>query len=73
MEGIAIVVADFDGVTYHLSNPDEKTKTKILVSIGMGFFRDLVPHGVMDVRCERVWAYLRFVRYTQATKLSLRR
>jgi len=49
MEGIAIVVADFDGVTYHLSNPDEKTKTKILVSIGMSFFGDLIPHDVWDV------------------------
>lgn len=49
MEGIAIVVADFDGVTFHLSNPDERTKTKVLVSIAMGFWKDLVPHGVMDV------------------------
>lgn len=48
MEGIAIVVADFDGVTYHLSNPDD-CKTKVLVSIGMSFFGDLLPHGVMDV------------------------
>lgn len=58
MEGIAIVVADFDGVTYHLSNPDEKSKTKILVSIGMGFFRDLVPHGVNDVLKREYGAYL---------------
>lgn len=49
MEGIAIVVADFDGVTYHLSNPDEKSKTKIMISIGMGFFKDLLPHGLMNV------------------------
>ena len=54
MEGIAIVVADFDGVTYHLSNPDDRQKNKILISISMGFWKDLVPHGVMDVRgCER--------------------
>jgi hypothetical protein len=49
MEGIAIVVADFDGVTYHVSNPDERTKTKILISIGMSFFSDLEAHGVWDV------------------------
>ena len=48
MEGIAVVVADFDGVTYHLSNPDE-SKTKVLVSIAMNFFGDLLPHGVLEV------------------------
>lgn len=58
MEGIAIVVADFDGVTYHLSNPDEKSKTKIMISIAMSFFKDLIPHGVMGLLKREYGAFL---------------
>ncbi|KAL8809285.1 MAG: hypothetical protein Q9200_003556, partial [Gallowayella weberi] len=41
------VVSDFDGVTYHLSTPE--TKTKILISINVRCFKELVQHGAQDV------------------------
>ncbi|KAB5530415.1 ARP2/3 complex 34 kDa subunit [Coniochaeta sp. 2T2.1] len=40
-------VSDFDGVTFHISTPD--TKTKILVSIQIRCFGDLVKYGAEDV------------------------
>jgi len=43
-ESIDITVADFDGVLYHLSNPDGD-KTKIRVSISLKFYDDLQKHG----------------------------
>jgi len=35
-ESINVVVADFDGVLFHISNPDGD-KSKIRVSIGLSF------------------------------------
>ncbi|KAI1807158.1 P34-Arc-domain-containing protein [Daldinia bambusicola] len=40
-------VSDFDGVIFHISTPE--TKTKILVSIQIRCFRDLVKYGAEDV------------------------
>jgi actin related protein 2/3 complex subunit 2 len=40
-------VSDFDGVTFHISTPE--TKTKILVSIQIRCFGDLVKYGAEDV------------------------
>ncbi|KAG9257868.1 Arp2/3 complex, 34 kd subunit p34-Arc-domain-containing protein [Emericellopsis atlantica] len=40
-------VSDFDGVTFHISTPE--TKTKILLSIQIRCFRDLVQHGAEQV------------------------
>ncbi|XP_065896656.1 actin-related protein 2/3 complex subunit 2-A-like [Dysidea avara] len=43
-EGIDITVADFDGVLFHLSNPDGD-KSKLRVSISLKFYDDLKKHG----------------------------
>jgi len=40
-------VSDFDGVIFHISTPE--TKTKILVSIQIRCFGDLVRYGAEDV------------------------
>ncbi|KAI1490604.1 Arp2/3 complex [Biscogniauxia mediterranea] len=40
-------VSDFDGVTFHISTPE--TKTKILVSIQIRCFRELVQYGAEQV------------------------
>jgi actin related protein 2/3 complex subunit 2 len=40
-------VSDFDGVTFHLSTPE--SKTKILISIALKCFRDLVQYGAQSV------------------------
>lgn len=40
-------MSDFDGVTFHLSTPE--SKTKILISIALKCFRDLVQYGAQAV------------------------
>ncbi|KAJ2900613.1 arp2 3 complex 34 kda subunit [Zalerion maritima] len=40
-------VSDFDGVLFHISTPE--TKTKILLSIQIRCFRDLVKYGAVEV------------------------
>ncbi|KAL8879807.1 MAG: hypothetical protein Q9198_002653 [Flavoplaca austrocitrina] len=41
------VVSDFDGVTYHISTPE--SKTKILISINVRCFKELVQYGAQEV------------------------
>lgn len=41
------VVSDFDGVTFHLSTPE--AKTKILISINVRCYRELVQYGAQEV------------------------
>ncbi|KAF2151983.1 P34-Arc-domain-containing protein [Myriangium duriaei CBS 260.36] len=41
------VVSDFDGVTFHISTPE--TKTKILISINVKCFKELVHYGAEEV------------------------
>lgn len=43
-ESIDVVIADFDGVLFHLSNLNGD-KTKVRVSISLKFYRDLQEHG----------------------------
>jgi len=43
-EGISITVADFDGVLYKISNPDND-KSKLNVSISLKFYKELEKHG----------------------------
>ena len=40
-------VSDFDGVTFHISTPE--TKTKILVSIQVKCFDELLKYGAQQV------------------------
>lgn len=41
------MVSDFDGVTFHISTPE--SKTKILVSISVKCFNELVRYGAQEV------------------------
>ncbi|KAJ5245694.1 Arp2/3 complex 34kDa subunit p34-Arc [Penicillium chrysogenum] len=41
------VVSDFDGVTFHLSTPE--SKTKILISINVKCYKELVQYGAQEV------------------------
>ncbi|KAL8666747.1 MAG: hypothetical protein Q9202_001285 [Teloschistes flavicans] len=41
------VVSDFDGVTFHLSTPE--SKTKVLISINVRCFKELVQYGAQEV------------------------
>ncbi|KAK2710556.1 hypothetical protein QYM36_011923 [Artemia franciscana] len=43
-DSINVTVADFDGVVFHISNP-EGDKTKVRVSIVLKFYKDLQEHG----------------------------
>ena len=40
--------ADFDGVLYHISNPNGE-KTKVMVSISLKFYKELQEHGADEV------------------------
>ncbi|KAK0415244.1 hypothetical protein QR680_011847 [Steinernema hermaphroditum] len=40
--------ADFDGVIYHISNPNGD-RTKIMLSISLKFYKDLQEHGADDL------------------------
>eukprot|EP00053_Salpingoeca_punica_P004396 m.48931 g.48931 ORF g.48931 m.48931 type:complete len:315 (-) comp12774_c0_seq1:323-1267(-) len=48
VETVNVTVADFDGVLYHVSNP-EGERSKVIVSIGMKFFFELEPYGVNEL------------------------
>lgn len=41
------MVSDFDGVTFHISTPE--SKSKILVSISIKCYKELVKYGAQDV------------------------
>lgn len=41
------VVSDFDGVTFHLSTPE--TKSKILVSLSVKCYNELLQYGAQEV------------------------
>ncbi|KAH9513398.1 Actin- protein 2/3 complex subunit 2 [Bulinus truncatus] len=47
-DNVDITIADFDGVLYHMSNP-EGNKSKIMVSISLKFYKDLQKHGADDL------------------------
>lgn len=50
------VVSDFDGVTFHLSTPE--SKTKILISINVKCFKDLVQYGAQEVLQREYGSYI---------------
>lgn len=41
--------ADFDGVLYHISNPNGD-KTKVMISISLKFYKELQEHGADEVK-----------------------
>lgn len=50
------VVSDFDGVTFHLSTPE--AKTKILVSIALRCFPELLQYGAQEVLGREYGSYI---------------
>ncbi|KAL8714829.1 MAG: hypothetical protein Q9220_001342 [cf. Caloplaca sp. 1 TL-2023] len=50
------VVSDFDGVTYHLSTPE--SKTKILISINVRCYKELVQYGAQEVLDREYGSYI---------------
>lgn len=46
---VDVTVADFDGILYHVSNPDGTDMNKVRVSISMPFFHELEQHNVHEV------------------------
>ncbi|XP_065319798.1 actin-related protein 2/3 complex subunit 2-B-like isoform X2 [Gordionus sp. m RMFG-2023] len=44
LEKTDIILADFDGVLYHISNP-ENDKTKLIISISLKYFKELLKYG----------------------------
>lgn len=47
-ETIDVTIADFDGVLYHISNPDGD-RTKIRISISLKFYKELQEHGADEL------------------------
>uniref|UniRef100_A0A8C9AN84 Actin-related protein 2/3 complex subunit 2 n=1 Tax=Prolemur simus TaxID=1328070 RepID=A0A8C9AN84_PROSS len=63
-EAVEVTFADFDGVLYHISNPNGD-KTKVMVSISLKFYKELQAHGADESRKydsvpESVFKYLSF-------------
>lgn len=56
-DSIDVTVADFDGVLYHISNPDGD-KGKIRVSISLKFYEDLKVHGAEELIGKEYGDYL---------------
>lgn len=46
---LLVSAADFDGVLYHISNPNGD-KTKVMVSISLKFYKELQEHGADEVQ-----------------------
>ncbi|OCT63326.1 hypothetical protein XELAEV_18044424mg [Xenopus laevis] len=47
-EAVEVTFADFDGVLYHVSNPNGD-KAKVLISISLKFYKELQEHGTDEV------------------------
>lgn len=56
-ETTELIIADFDGVVYHLSNPNGE-RTKLLLSIQLKFYKELQEHGADDLIKREYGAYL---------------
>ncbi|KAF8541629.1 Arp2/3 complex, 34 kd subunit p34-Arc-domain-containing protein [Trichophaea hybrida] len=50
------VISDFDGVTFHVSTPE--TKSKILISISIKCYNDLLQHGAQTVLEREYGSYI---------------
>ena len=56
-DSIEITVADFDGALYHFSNPNSD-KSKLRLSIGLKFYKDLSEHGADELVKREYGEYL---------------
>uniref|UniRef100_A0A8C1TSC0 Arp2/3 complex 34 kDa subunit n=1 Tax=Cyprinus carpio TaxID=7962 RepID=A0A8C1TSC0_CYPCA len=53
-EAVDVTFADFDGVIYHISNPNGD-KTKVMVSISLKFYKELQEHVFIVIFTVRIW------------------
>ncbi|XP_002741252.2 actin-related protein 2/3 complex subunit 2-like isoform X2 [Saccoglossus kowalevskii] len=56
-ESVDITIADFDGVLYHISNPNGD-KTKVMISISLKFFKELEQYGAEELLKKVYGSYL---------------
>ncbi|XP_077978301.1 actin-related protein 2/3 complex subunit 2-like [Glandiceps talaboti] len=56
-DSIDITIADFDGVLYHISNPDGD-KNKVMISISLKFYKDLQKHGADELLKREYGSYM---------------
>lgn len=56
-ESTKLIIADFDGVVYHLSNPSDD-RTKLCLSILLHFYKDLKEHGADELLKREYGQYL---------------
>ncbi|KAH0621260.1 hypothetical protein JD844_022351 [Phrynosoma platyrhinos] len=54
-EAVEVTFADFDGVLYHISNPNGD-KTKVMVSISLKFYKELQEHGADEIMSSYVFS-----------------
>ena len=52
-----MIIADFDGIIYHLSNPNDD-RTKLCLSILLHFYKDLKEHGADELLKREYGSYL---------------
>ena len=52
-QAVEVTFADFDGVLYHISNPNGD-ETKVMISISLKFFKELQAHDA-DELLKRVY------------------
>ncbi|VDK53085.1 unnamed protein product [Gongylonema pulchrum] len=57
MENVDVRFADFDGVIYHVSNPDGD-RSKIMLSISLKFYKELQEHGADELLRREYGNYL---------------
>lgn len=57
-DSVDVVFADFDGVLYHVSNPDGD-RSKLMLSISLKFYKELQEHGADELIRREYGKYLR--------------
>ncbi|EHB07728.1 Actin-related protein 2/3 complex subunit 2 [Heterocephalus glaber] len=68
-EAVEVTFADFDGVLYHISNPNGD-KTKVMVSISLKFYKELQAHGA-DELLKRVYGtFLKYFQFQEEGKVG---
>jgi len=57
-EAIETIIADFDGVTFHIFTPDSNAKNIIQISMSMKVFAELKKYGVDDILSKVYGSYI---------------
>ncbi len=70
LEPLSVSIADFDGVLYHLSTPNNSDRKKIVVSISLKFYKELQDHGADDL-LKRVYGPLLLAKAEDGYDVSI--